>query len=192
MDLGLVDIDNNEFYLINKFSPRTSFIVLTGNNSIQRGFQCGKHGSLSVFSKPIDFSSIEFITKINEAFFMSLVSSGNNNKYKPILNRIIDALLVCNPENIGEWAHNACVTEQYLRRIWNTVYGSQPKYFLWFYRIMISAFRFHNAEFLKRNGATAMTLGNKPAVIENKNLPVLKYFKSNGNVFKAILNSCAE
>jgi CheY-like chemotaxis protein len=189
MDLGLVDIDNNEFYLINKFSPRISFIVLTGNNSIQRGFQCGKQGSFSVFSKPVDFSGIEFITKINEAFLMSLLNSGNNKKYKPILNKIIDALLVCNPENIGEWAYNACVTEQYLRRIWNTIYGCQPKYFLWFYRIMISAFSLHNAEFLKNNGLSTKIDGTKAIVIEKKVFPALKYFKSNKNVFKAILNS---
>lgn len=186
MDLGLDDINNDEFYLLKKFSPRTSFIVLTGKDSIKKGFECGKHGSLSVFEKPIDFSKIDFINAINRAFIYSLVSSCSK-LHKPVIEKIIDALFMSDPVDIFDWAFNANVTEQYLRRVWNTIYGYQPKYFLWLYRMMISAFSFYNSEFLMKVGSTDQLSNFRSKNDEKELLAAEKYFQSNKSTFDKIL-----
>jgi FixJ family two-component response regulator len=186
MDLGLDDINNDEFYLLKKFSPRTSFIVLTGNASIKKGFECGKYGSLSVFEKPVDFSKIDFINAINRAFICSLVSSCSKF-HKPVIEKIIEALFIYNPVDIFDWAFNANVTEQYLRRVWNTIYGYQPKYFLWLYRMMHSAFSFYNSEFLIKTGTTDMLPDLNAINDEKEILSAEKYFQCNKSVFNRIL-----
>jgi FixJ family two-component response regulator len=188
MDLGLADINNDEFYLVKTFSPQTSFVILTGKGSIQTGFQCGKNGSFSVFEKPVDFRKTEFINTVNEAFIYSLVNTGKEKHCKPIIEKIIEALIFCYPANINEWAYNACVTEQYLRRVWNTIYGYQPKYFLWFYKMMTSAFSFYNEAFLKMNGVFVPPADQRLETIEKEALPAVKYFNSHKDVFNAILN----
>lgn len=189
LDLGLTDLDNDEFYLVKKFSPRTSFVILTGNNSIHMGFQCGKHGSFSVFEKPIDFEQIEFINTINQAFIHSLINIGNAKQNKAIIDQILESFLFCNPMNINEWAYNSCVTEQYLRRVWNTIYGYQPKYFLWFYRMMAKAFSFYNAEFLKINGILSQRNEWCPDTIDNKGAFTANNYQSHQNIFYEILNA---
>jgi FixJ family two-component response regulator len=187
MDLGLDDIDGDEFYLLKKYSPRTSFIVLTGDDSIHRGFQCGKHGSFSVIEKPVDFGGIDFIKTINEAFIQSLVTSGKERNYKPVIEKIITALLHHNPDTISEWAFDACITEQYLRRTWNTVYGYQPKYFLWFYKTVVSAFSYYNKEFLKMNRAEKSTDGNSAGTIDKQSYFAKHCFRGNKKIIDAIL-----
>ncbi len=187
MDLGLDGINNDEFYLLKKYSPRISFIVLTGNDSIKKGFECGKYGSLSVFEKPIDFGKIDFINAINRAFIYSLVSSCSKF-HKPVIEKIIEALFISNPVDIFDWSFSANVTEQYLRRVWNTIYGYQPKYFLWLYRIMNSSFPFYNSEFLTKTGVTDALTGFNSKIDEKDILAAGKYFQSNENIFNRILN----
>jgi CheY-like chemotaxis protein len=193
MDLGLTDIDNDEFYLVKTFSPATSFVVLAaGKDSIQAGFECGKYGTFSVFKKPVDFSKIEFINTVNEAFIYSLVNTGKEKYCKPVIEKIVESLIIFYPENINEWAYNACVTEQYLRRVWNTIYGYQPRYFLWFYKMMTAAFLFYNKEFLKMNGVYVLQTDRCSETIEKEVLPAVKYFNSHKDIFNAILNSKTE
>jgi DNA-binding NarL/FixJ family response regulator len=186
MDLGLDEINNDEFYLLKKYSPYTSFIVLTGNDSVKKGFECGKYGSLYVFEKPVDFCRIDFINAINRAFFYSLVSSCSKY-HKPVVEQMVDALFVNNPADILHWALNANVTEQYLRRVWNTIYEYQPKYFLWFYKMMLSAFEFCNLEFLMKTGSK-----NKLSTFQSKSdekeiMAIERYFQSNRSIFNRIL-----
>lgn len=192
MDLGLTDIDNDEFYLVKKFSPRTSFVVLTGNSSIHTGFECGKHGSFSVFEKPVDFERIDFVNTLNRAFIYSLVNTSKDKHFKPIVDKIIEALMIYNPTNIGEWAYFACITEQYLRRVWNTIFGYQPKYFLWFYKMMTSAFSIYNKDFLEMNGVYAPKADLSSENIDREILAIARFFNSHKEIFTLILNATTE
>ncbi|MBD3320463.1 MAG: response regulator, partial [Chitinivibrionales bacterium] len=45
-DLGLSDVDNDEFYLLKNFYRHTSFIVLTGATSATKGFLAGQYGAM--------------------------------------------------------------------------------------------------------------------------------------------------
>ncbi len=186
MDLGLDDIDNDEFYLLKKFSPRISFIILTGNDSVKKGFECGKYGSLSVFEKPVDFGKVDFINAVNRAFICSLVASCSKS-YKPVVEKIVEALFLFDPVDIFNWALNANVTEQYLRKVWNTIYGYQPKYFFILYRMMLSAFSVFNSEFFEKTGGAIELPEFQSKSNEKELLAVEKYFQSNINIFNRIL-----
>lgn len=186
MDLGLENTNNDEFYLLKKFSPCISFIVLTGKESIKKGFDCGKYGSFSVFEKPVDFDTSDFFNAINNAFIYNLVSS-SSKLHKPVIEHIVAAFFLSKPADIFEWAMNANVSEQYLRKMWNMIFGYQPKYFLWLYNTMSSAFSYYNSDFLLKNGAQAEDSIIHLEYDEREISALEKYYQSNKNIFEKIL-----
>jgi hypothetical protein len=189
MDLGLKNSNNDEFYLLKKYSPNTSFIVVTGKESIKKGFECGKYGSQSVFEKPVDFTSTDFLNAINNAFMFSLVCGSRFQK--PVLESIVQALMTKNPSDMFEWSMHANVTEQYLRKIWNLIFGYQPKYFLWLYKTFNAAFTVYDTMFLQSTGSAMI-----PPCIkypdEKDLISAARYFGNNKAIFNAILYNCTE
>jgi DNA-binding NarL/FixJ family response regulator len=189
MDLGLKNCDNDEFYLLKKYSPNTSFIVVTGKESIKKGFECGKYGSQSVFEKPVDFTSTDFFNAINNAFIYSLVCG--SRFHKPVLESIVQALLTKNPSDMFEWSMHANVTEQYLRKIWNLIFGYQPKYFLWLYKTFNTAFTLYDSLFLQNIGSSEIPLCTR--LPDEKDLITSeKYFINNKEIFNVILYKCID
>jgi DNA-binding NarL/FixJ family response regulator len=186
MDLGLKNSNNDEFYLLKKYSSDTSFIVVTGKESIKKGFDCGKYGSQSVFEKPVDFTSIDFLNAINNAFICSLVCG--SRFHKPVLESIVQALLTKNPSDMSEWSMHANVTEQYLRKIWNLIFGYQPKYFLWLYKTFSTAFILYNTLFLQSTGSPDMPQFSR--LPDEKDILALeRYFCNNKTIFNALLSN---
>jgi len=189
MDLGLKNGSNDEFYLLKKYSPNISFIVVTGKESIKKGFECGKYGSQSVFEKPLDFTSIDFLKAINDAFIYSLVCGPRF--HKPVLESIVHALLTKNPSDMFEWSMHASVTEQYLRKIWNLIFGYQPKYFLWLYKTFNTAFTIYDNIFLQSTGSSDMPSCTK--LPDEKDLITWeKYYNNNESIFRIILYKCID
>jgi DNA-binding NarL/FixJ family response regulator len=189
MDLGLKNSNNDEFYLLKKYSLNTSFIVVTGKESIKKGFDCGKYGSQSVFEKPIDFTNIDFIKAINTSFIHGLVCG--SRFHKPVLESIGHALLTMNPSDMSEWSMHANVTEQYLRKIWNLIFGYQPKYFLWLYKTFNIAFTIYDILFLQSTGSTEIPSYTK-CPDEKELIALERYFYNNKAIFNAILYTCIE
>jgi CheY-like chemotaxis protein len=144
MDLGLNDIDNDEYYLIKKHSPKTSFIVATARDSLTKGFQSKSYGAIAAINKPIDFNSLDIINLINEAFFRSLLFPNDINKCKPIIKISIDAFMSLKPASIKQWAENSGIDERYLRMVWMECFNCQPKYLIWLTRVLLRAFPFYN------------------------------------------------
>lgn len=189
MDLGLKNSNNDEFYLLKKYSSTTSFIVVTGKESITKGFDCGKYGSHSVFEKPVDFTNIDFFNAINNAFIYSLVCG--SQFHKPVLDSIVHALLTKKPSDMSDWSIHANVTEQYLRKIWNLIFGYQPKYFLWLYKTFNMAFTLHNTLFLQSTGSYDMSLCT--GWPDEKDIAATeRYFNNNKAIFNAILHKCID
>ncbi|NLD93305.1 MAG: response regulator [Fibrobacter sp.] len=189
MDLGLKNGTNDEFYLLKKYSSTTSFIVVTGKESITKGFDCGKYGSQSVFEKPVDFTNIDFLNAINNAFIYSLVCG--SQFHKPVLESIIHALLTEKPSDMYEWSIHANVTEQYLRKIWNLIFGYQPKYFLWLYKTFNTAFTLYNTLFLQSTGSS--DIPSHTRYLDEKDIAAIeRYFYNNESIFNAILHKCID
>jgi DNA-binding NarL/FixJ family response regulator len=150
LDLGLTDIDNDEYYLIKKFSPRISFIVVSGRDSLQKGFQAGMHGALAAISKPVDFYKLDFIDIINEAFLQSLIIPEDMNNCKPIIKNAIEVLISSKPASIMHWADKVGVEERYLRKVWTDCFEYQPKYVLWLHRIFSHAFSYYKSFYCEK------------------------------------------
>jgi hypothetical protein len=107
--------------------------------------------------------------------------------HKPVIEHIVAAFFLSKPADIFEWAMNANVSEQYLRKMWNMIFGYQPKYFLWLYNTMSSAFSYYNSDFLLKNGAQAEDSIIHLEYDEREISALEKYYQSNKNIFEKIL-----
>ena len=68
LDLGITDMDRDEYYLLKKFSLKTSFIVVTGRDSLEEGFKARNLGAYAAIKEPIKFEELSIIHHINDAF----------------------------------------------------------------------------------------------------------------------------
>jgi response regulator of citrate/malate metabolism len=140
LDRGLTDLDNDEYYLIKKYSPKVSFIVVSARESLEKGFQACSYGAFNAISKPVDFYKLDFIDLINEAFLRSLIIPEHINNYKPVIKDAVDAFITFKPQDLTLWALQTGVEERYLRKVWTNSFGYQPKYALWLIKLFSHAF----------------------------------------------------
>ena len=143
LDLGLKDLDNDEYILIKKYFPKVSFVIVTARDSIEHGFQSAACGACAVLKKPIDFKKGNFLNVINRAFFRSLIMPENPNKCKPVIRDAVEAFISTHNSSVSEWAKSIGIDERYLRMVWTDCYGYQPKLVVWLNKIYRSAFSYY-------------------------------------------------
>jgi response regulator of citrate/malate metabolism len=143
LDLGLTDFDCDEYYLIKKYSPEVSFIVVSARNSLEKGFTAGACGALAVINKPVEFFKVDFIDRINDAFFRSLLVPEKLNRSKQIIRDAIETYISIKPVNVRQWAEKVGVEERYFRKVWAECFDYPPRYVTWLHRIYSRAFSFY-------------------------------------------------
>lgn len=151
-DLGILDIGNDEYYLMKTFSHKTVFIVVTARDNLDKGFQSRDSGAFAVLKKPVNFLSIDLVDLINEAYVQSIMIPERNENIKPIIKGIAKAFCQHKPNSINKWAQHACVEAGYLRKAWKDCYGYSPRYFLWLYGILSNVFAFYNFLYCEKWG----------------------------------------
>ena len=85
MDLGLMDLNNDEYYFIKEFSSKTSFILVTGRDSLEAGFKAHSLGVCAVIKKPGNFETISIINEINNAFLQNIFMKSAKENCKPVI-----------------------------------------------------------------------------------------------------------
>ena len=185
LDLGLEDFDHDEYYLIRKYSPRMSFIVVSARDSLEKGFQAGTCGALAIINKPVDFYKIDFIDQINAAFFKSLLVPDNQSKCKPVIKDAIDAFLSSKPASVIHWANKVGVEERYLRKVWKECFEYPLKYVPWFHRIFSHAFSNYKSMYCEEFGIEE----GKTDITANDDEYINKRFKSFYHTHKIAIES---
>ncbi|MGA2506134.1 MAG: response regulator [Chitinispirillaceae bacterium] len=151
-DLGMTDINNDECYLIKKYSSKVSFIVVSGRDSLEMGFKVGSCGALAAVRKPVDFDKTDIIDLINNAFFRNLLAIENLRKYKPIIKDAVEAFITLNPPSIKHWADKLGIKEYYLRKVWKACFNYQPRHIVWLCGIYSQAFQYYKFLYCERLG----------------------------------------
>jgi CheY-like chemotaxis protein len=150
LDLGMSDINGDEYYLIKKHAPQTSFIIITARDSLDKGFKAGHCGAFTAIKKPVDFYQMDIFNIINEAFSKSIVTSPKKYRCKPIVSTAAEVLTLSKPDSVREWADCAGVDERYLRRAWEGCFGYLPKHILWFNKVFYFATLYYNNYYRKK------------------------------------------
>jgi len=150
MDLGLYDINNDEYYLLKKYSPKISFIVVTARDTLDKGFQSKSYGAIAAMNKPLDFYKLDIFNLVNEAFIRSLITPEHTDKCKPIIQDAVRTFISAKPTSIIAWAEEIGVEKRYFRKVWLECFGYQPKYVVWLYKMFSYAFLYCNSRYCKK------------------------------------------
>jgi DNA-binding NarL/FixJ family response regulator len=142
MDLGMNDVNNDEFFLIKTYAKKTSFIVVTGKDSLKKGFEAKSLGALAALKKPLNLKNNELINEINSAFITSLLLPATQSNCKPVLKDAVDTFLTLRPKSVFAWAEATGIAQQYLGRIWEDCLVYNPKYIIRLSKVYAMAFSF--------------------------------------------------
>lgn len=187
-DLGILDIGNDEYYLIKTFSHKTVFIVVTARDDLDKGFQSKASGAFAVLRKSINFLSLDLVNMINEAYVRSIMLPERIDNLKPVINEIVKAFCLHKPATISKWAQHACVEARYLRKAWSDCYGYSPRYFLWLHRILADVLSYYNSLYSEEGRANRAIGKESPAgQIEYINNKFNRFYQTHKDVFDRVL-----
>jgi len=160
MEFGLADVENNEFYLLEHYSEKTAFIVLTESKSPSKGAQSIQAGAKRVFEKNRDTDFKAFIQYVSYAALMNIVNPQYREHGLTTLDYATEILFTKYPESVTQWAEYLKITDRQLRNIWQKGVGLGAKQVLALFTIINAACRgylisiFDTPEALKNYTAT--------------------------------------
>lgn len=170
LDLGINDIDQDEFYLIKKFSPRIPFIIISGSMDMERAFKATRLGAAGMIAKPPEFTLSKFWDTLADVFCNSVITPGLPANANQQLKICCEAIKTVLPESVSEWAANVNISESYLRKLWSECFTTSPKYMLAKYKMYYHALRYHNAAYLAENNQEEIPVIPKSQISEFRHL----------------------
>jgi CheY-like chemotaxis protein len=174
LDLGIADMDRDEYYLLKKFSTKTSFIVVTGRDSLEEGFKARNLGAYAAIKKPIKFEEPSFIHNINDAFLQTTFKKIAGENDKSVVVDAVNILMTDKPADMKIWTEMLNVDEGYLRKIWKRYFDCQPRHMLILFNAFLKAFEYYNNVYWKEIGL----MNNAEEDFENKFEYVNNQFKT--------------
>jgi response regulator RpfG family c-di-GMP phosphodiesterase len=139
-DLGLDDVMQNEFLLLDRFGRTIPFIITSATEDTEKAFECKKRGAKAFVRKgSVDFMN-KIIKSINQQALLSMICPKFVQDTNSPLSKFVNVLLQKNPEHINEWAREANITDRQLRYEWETHLGFSPKHSLCIYHLFSKLF----------------------------------------------------
>lgn len=141
----MVDVENDEFYLLRHYANHCSIIVLTGSSSPRKGATCIQLGARAVIDKGALFNNRVFFTTLCSATITNIVNHRYNGNAGDTLNLATKILFEKKPESVTAWADLMRITDRQLRNLWHAGSGFGAKQVLFLYQLFYSASRYYDA-----------------------------------------------
>ena len=116
-DLGVTDLFDDQYYLVNKYHARLPVIILSGRASMEESATCMFRGAAWVFDKPAPLDRDFFAAILNRFLLPSLFLYGMRAVPHSRYPEAIETLLAHKPASVEEWARIMNVNERYVRKI---------------------------------------------------------------------------
>lgn len=126
LDLGLADIQGDQFYLLRRYALRTAFIIVTGSGNAEDGYRARELGAVGLLLKPVSFISLPLHSLIAQAFLKAALGLLDTANLKPTLLAVSEVLLNRTPSTVQRWSEQCGVTHEYLRRLCLGQFGVPP------------------------------------------------------------------
>jgi CheY-like chemotaxis protein len=179
-DLGIDDVEHDEFYLMDRYRKKMPFIVITARSDTEKGFKCGSNGVKETLVKNARNFEGKLLTAINKYTLDSLICPGFHENPPAALTRYVESLKQKNPACVNEWVSNLKMDDSFFRREWDRYVGVKPKYSLCIFHLFSLAFEY--AEKNKDKGDFLESL------IKNEYYQKCKsYFLKNESAIKAFI-----
>lgn len=182
MDLGLSDVQNDEFFILKQYAQHCSIIVLTGSSSPTKGATCIKLGARGVFEKGSALNLKELLYSIHLNTLISIINHRFNEYNIDTINLATRILFEKKPATVTEWANYMRISDRQLRNLWHNGSGTSAKYTLYLYTLFHSAFSYyHTLQFESREQLTDLLKTLHEERLHN-------YFKSNAEIITFLLS----
>jgi CheY-like chemotaxis protein len=142
-DLGISDVNGDEFFLVRQFSKECSIIVLTGSKSPLKGAKCIQCGARAVIEKGISFNLREYFSILKKCILLNIVDSRHNEFSNDALSPAVEVLFEKNPASVTEWADFLRISDRQLRNLWHNSSGFSAKHVLFLYGLYRNAFNYY-------------------------------------------------
>jgi hypothetical protein len=152
-DLDNLNVEDEDYSLLEKLSSHTSLIIMTNRDSFEQGFKIANLGAFGVIKKPLDFSQQPVFDLINNAFFQGIIQKGTNKYTKPVILDAIKVFIENKPVRVKEWVEKIGIEERYLRRVWLDHFGFQPRYLVLLCQLLATAFNYFNHRFFQEKAS---------------------------------------
>ena len=146
LDLGINDIENDEFYILRQYARHCSIIVLTGSRSPNKGATCIQLGARAVLEKGASFRGETLFDIINRCALLNIVNHRYNENGGDTLSYATKVLLEKKPQSVTEWADYMRITDRQLRNLWHTCSGFSAKHVLFLYGLLSHAFEYYSIQ----------------------------------------------
>lgn len=145
IDLGIDDVENDEFYLLRHYANHCSMLVLTGSSSPRKGATCIQLGARAVVDKGALFNNRVFFTTLCSATITSIVNHRYHDYAGDTLNLATKILFEKNPETVTAWADLMRITDRQMRNLWHAGSGFGAKQVLFLYQLLHNTSTYYDA-----------------------------------------------
>lgn len=143
LDLGLADIENDDFYILKQYANHCSILILTGSTSPLKGATSVLLGAKAVFEKGVCFDSRSFLETVNYYALINIVNHRYKESSGDTLNLATKVLIEKKPQSVTEWAELMRITDRQLRNLWHVSAGFSAKHILFLFILLSKAFSYY-------------------------------------------------
>ena len=142
-ELGMDDVDDDEFYIPRNYAHHCSVMILTASTSPVKGATCAWLGARAVFEKGDRFDERKFFLALTDMLTINIVNLRYSQNTNDTLNMATRTLLETAPQTVTEWADKMRITDRQLRNLWHTESGFGAKHILFLFHCFKRAFAYY-------------------------------------------------
>lgn len=159
-DLGIRDMEQNEFYLLEKFGNTIPFIIISATEDTEKSFECKNRGAKTFVKKATPWFYSKLVSSINHYGLINMIFPCYERAEQSLVNKYVEALGKSNPINVHEWAREVDVIEAKLRKECEGQMTVKPKQAICVFHVFSEMFKLIERTF-DENGSMGRFNANK-------------------------------
>jgi response regulator RpfG family c-di-GMP phosphodiesterase len=140
-DLGVNDVERNEFYLLDKFGDTIPFTVMSATADTEKSFECKNRGAKTFVKKATPGFNSKLVSSLDKYALINMICPGYEKDEESVLSKCVDSLEKNNQLHVSDWAREVDVLEGKLRKECKEQMTVKPKQALCVFHIFREIFK---------------------------------------------------
>lgn len=181
IELGMHDVDQDEFVVLRHYAHHSSIMIITSRSSAAKGAECILLGARAVFDRNESIDKKEVARALAHLVLVNIVNHRYISTASDSFSHATRLLFEKNPQSVTEWAELMHLSDRQLRNLWHGGSGFGVKHMLFLYSCYRDAFKYYESLAIdKLDESAASSLFFKPQY--------QNYFESHRELLNYLLN----